>query len=79
MSRRRPKENIAARRLSALGAALTAAFIIGFGLMAVIPDIAQLAAPFMCSGRKLVTTSSRFTGTPGVSGTSVSAECVDAA
>jgi hypothetical protein len=77
--RRRPKENIAARRLSALGAALTAAVIIGFGLPAVFPDLAQLASPFVCAGQKLTTTSSRFTGTPGVSGTTIVVECVDAA
>jgi hypothetical protein len=56
-----------------------AALIIGSAGVAIFPDIAQLAAPFVCRGKNLTTTTTRFSRCPGSGGTQTAIARVDAA
>jgi hypothetical protein len=54
------------------------AFMIGSAGVAIFPDIAQIAAPIVCSGQGLVTTTTSFSRYPGSGGTETRVDCVDA-
>jgi len=58
---------------------VVSAVMIGSAGVAVFPDIAQLAAPILCRGQSLVTTTTQFSRYPGSGGTRTRVACVDAA
>ena len=55
------------------------AILIATAGVALVPDLAQLAGPVVCSDGHLETTSRSYTRGPGRSGTRTSASCVDSA
>jgi hypothetical protein len=79
MARRRAPENVTAKRGYAVFIGAISALMIGSAGVAIFPDIAQLAAPVVCRGQSLVTTTSDFSRSPGSGGTQTRVDCVDSA
>ncbi len=78
MARRKAPVNVMAKRGQAVLIGAMSALMIGSAGIAVFPDIAQLAAPLLCRGQSLVTTTTRFSRYPGSGGTQTAIACVDA-
>jgi hypothetical protein len=77
MAKRSSVEEAESARKWTLFIAAMSGLMVGSAGVAVFPVIAQLAAPVVCSGGDLVTTTSRYSR-GRASGTQTSAACVDA-
>jgi hypothetical protein len=75
---REPPVNVMAQRGKAVFIAVLVAFLIGTAGVAAFPDLAQIAAPLVCHGQSLVTTTTSYSSSPRSGGTQTALACVDA-